>query len=210
MVRALIQDVKDEALKTTSSPKDKLRSDHQSNNETSNLEATDSKSQSLQDEKGTHELNQGSQAGEDYPQLLRTYLHRRRPVFLRQRLDQYYYPDLMNSTPREGDQVVMRQFSEDKKRLRLQADQKYIQLLEMKKELEDDEWKPETTTWQRVVKRFLKHSRAKKLAEVQSNLDRIEQLSYLDENSPVLLIDQLWMWIIDEGMLRNSSHLGLD
>jgi hypothetical protein len=49
----------------------------------------------------------------------------------------------------------------------------------------------------------LKHSRAKKLAEVQSNLDTIEQLPYLDDNSPVLIVDQLWLWIIDKGMRGN-------
>ena len=108
----------------------------------------------------------------------------------------------MNSTPREGDQVVMKQFSEDKKRLRLQADPKYMLLSDMKKELENDREKQETTTWQRVVKRFLKHRRLKKLNEVESKLDAIEQLPYLDENSPVLIIDQLWLWIIDERMLR--------
>jgi hypothetical protein len=134
-----LQDVKDEALKTSLGPKHKLRSEHRGNDETSNFQDTDPESQSIRDEEGTHELNQGAQVGEDYPQLLRTYLYRRRPGFLRQRLDQYYYQDLMNSTPRDGDQVVMRQFSEDKKRLRLQADRKYIQLSELKKELEDDE-----------------------------------------------------------------------
>jgi len=201
-MRELIQNVKDEALKTSLGPKDKLRSEHQGNDDASNFQDTDLESQSIRDEEDVHELIQGTQAGEDYPQLLRTYLYRRRPVFLRQRLDQYYYPDLMNSTPREGDQVVMKQFSEDKKRLRLQADPKYMLLSDMKKELENDREKQETTTWQRVVKRFLKHRRLKKLNEVESKLDAIEQLPYLDENSPVLIIDQLWLWIIDERMLR--------
>lgn len=199
----LIQDVKDKALKPSFGPNDMLRND-QGNDETANLEITGAKNLGIYDGEGTHELIQTTEAEEDYPQLLRRYLHRQRPVFPRLRLEEYYYPDLMNSTPRDGDQVIMRQFSEDQKCLRLQDDRKYLQLLAKKKNLESDEWTPKATIWQRVLKRFFKHSRAKKLADVEIKLCAIEQLSYVDENSPVLIVDQLWLWIIDEGIFAIS------
>jgi len=189
---------------------------------------------------------------EDYRELLRRYLYKRRPVHLRRTLDQYYYSYLADTNDRDGDQVVMRHFNEEKKSLNLEADSKYQKLLDEKKSLKEFEKqpipKPETmdeelpgqgetestpdsaslrrlsesstqvgeadavdtessvsppkaSTWEHLVNRVKAPWKRKELKEVDSKLHKIDQVLYYDDNSPVLMIDQLWLWIIDKGKI---------
>jgi hypothetical protein len=63
----------------------------------------------------TEEVNIETQdAKENYRELLRRYLFKRRPVHLRRTLDQYYYSHLADTNFRDSDQVVMRQLNEEK------------------------------------------------------------------------------------------------
>ena len=41
-----------------------------------------------------------------------------------------------------------------------------------------------------------------RLEEVKNQLFKIEQTLYRDNNSPVLMIDQLWLWVVDESLLH--------
>lgn len=137
------------------------------------------------------------EAEEDYEELLRRYLFKRRPVHLRRTLDQYYYSHLADTTFRDSDQVVMRQINENTKRLKLEADPKYKRLLEVKKKEEAIE---RTSLLPRLLKK-VSTSRPRKLKEVTSQILAIEQMPYRDGNSPVLMVDQLWLWVIDESGL---------
>jgi hypothetical protein len=186
---------------------------------------------------------------EDYRELLRRYLYKRRPVHLRRTLDQYYYSYLADTNDRDGDQVVMRQFNEDKKRLNLEADTKYQRLLREKEGLKAFENQPvprpekkyeqslpdsesaseltasrrmsesssqvagrgsidagnaaqpspSTTAWVEMVNKVIAPWKRKELKEVDNKLHKIDQVLYYDDNSPVLMIDQLWLWIVDKG-----------
>jgi hypothetical protein len=216
-------EVKYEALKTSSALNHKppvWPSEKQATNTTTNLQIINPTVQITLDEGNSPELDHvdpvNPEAEEDYLELLRRYLYKRRPVYLRQRLDQYYHPHLANIEGRDADQVVMRQFNEDRKGLKLAADRKYKQLLEERKELEGATQQvpemgyfskpiPTSTSWQRVVKKLVEHNSRKKLRDVEDKLREIEQQQYYDDNSPILMVDQLWLWVIDESLLGNVS-----
>jgi hypothetical protein len=240
-VSSMIVDVKNESLKTSPTPNDKLPlwpSEKKSKDTAPNFQITDPTGQVVPEDSKVSEVDHESldnpDAEEDYFELLRRYLYKRRPVHLRRTLDQYYYSYLADTNDRDGDQVVMRQFNEDKKTLRLEGDRKYKGLLEAKKELVDDARDsnpepesvdqqlrepnggsartPETPTWRRwVVKKFKAPSQRRKLRDVEGKLHKVDQRKYYDNNSPVLMVDQLWLWVIDEGteyMLTHSLGFG--
>lgn len=118
-------------------------------------------------------------------------------MHLRRTLDQYYYSHLADTNFRDGDQVVMRQFNENTKKLKLKDDPKYKRLQEIR---EREEEIANASFWSRTVKKA-STTRPMKLKEVTSQLLEIEQAPYRDANSPVLMVDQLWLWLIDESSL---------
>jgi hypothetical protein len=243
----MIAEVKDEAMKTTRTQKSKtpLWPNEEGGNE---------------NKTGTKDLTlETPENEEDYHELLRRYLYKRRPVHLRRTLDQYYYSYLADTNDRDADQVVMRQFNEDKKSLNLEADTKYQRLWEEKKGLQGFEKqsipKPETmddqlpdeqddtqsaseltasrpmsenssrvaerdqvgienaaqlppkvTAWEHMVNKVTAPWKRKELKEVDNKLHKIDQVLYYDDNSPVLIIDQLWLWIIDKGNLHMTFY----
>jgi hypothetical protein len=137
------------------------------------------------------------EAKEDYQELLRRYLFKRRPVHLRRTLDQYYYSHLADTKLRDGDQVVMRQLNEDKKQLKLKADSKFKNLKIIQ---EKEEEIAKSSFLPRIFKKVFSN-RPKKLDEVNSQILEIEQTPYRDSNSPILMVDQLWLWVINESLL---------
>ena len=38
------------------------------------------------------------------------------------------------------------------------------------------------------------------MKDVEGKLEKVHQQNYYDDNSPVLMIDQLWLWVIDESL----------
>jgi len=137
-------------------------------------------------------------AGENYLELLRRYLFKRRPVHLRRTLDQYYYSHLADTNFRDGDQVVMRQLNEYKKELKLKGNRDYEKLKVIQKQEQAIE---RSSFFSRIFQKAWR-SRPMKLEEVNSRLFDIEQTLYRDRNSPVLMIDQLWLWVVDESLLH--------
>lgn len=226
----MIMEVKDESLKTSPTPNDKLPlwpSETRTKDVVLNLKITDSAGQVIPEEPKTsdvdHESLDNPDAEEDYFELLRRYLYKRRPIHLRRTLDQYYYSYLADTNDRDNDQIVMRQYNEDRKALKLEGDRKYKGLLKAKEKLTDDtrdanpmaesidEQLTESdelsvgtskpTTWQWVVKKLQAPSQRKKLKDVEGKLQKVYRQKYYDDNSPVLMVDQLWLWVIDEGII---------
>lgn len=229
-VSRMIERVKDEILKTNPTPSDKLplwRSEKGANAHAPGLQITDATGQIVPEEPRTSNLDNinldNPEAEEDYFEMLRRYLFKRRPVHLRRTLDQYYYSYLADTNDRDGDQVVMRQFNEDRKRLKLKADGRYKELLETKVTLQAEVKEPDlvaelvneelfeiqqrtaptpkATLWHRVLRKFHAPKQKKKLKDVENKILKIDQKMYYDDNSPVLMIDQLWLWVIDYGSL---------
>lgn len=225
-ISGMIEEVKSESLKTKPTPNDKhplWPSERRDTGTTTELQITDPTGQTTHEEVKLQELDHvaldNPEAEEDYFELLRRYLYKRRPVDLRRTLDQYYYSHLADTNDRDRDQVVMREYNENKKNLELAASEKYKSLIEKKGELERDvkanveadlaneqmleegdssESRPKSTVWQRIIKRLLEHSRRKELEDVEAKLHELDQIPYYYDNSPVLMIDQLWLWVIDE------------
>lgn len=228
-VSSMIEEVENESLKTNPTPNDKLPlwpSERRDTGTTPGLQITDPTGQTTHEEVKLPELDHvaldNPEAEEDYFELLRRYLFKRRPMHLRRTLDQYYYSYLTDTNDRDSDQVVMRQYNEDKKNLELAASEKYKTLIDKKGELEREvkktnveadlaneqileegdssESRPKSTIWQRIIKKLLEYSRRKELKDVEAKLHKVDQRPYYDENSPVLMIDQLWLWVIDESL----------
>jgi hypothetical protein len=199
-IAALIEEVKEESQRTTGAKKNNFwpnenhhpRKSSATINHTGQPDKGKMKTQDLD-----HAMLDTPEAQEDYAELLRRYLYKRRPVHLRRTLDQYYYSHLADTNFRDGDQVVMRQLNEYKKRLQMEGDPKYIELLRIKKTEEDIS---KASLLPRIMKK-VSTSRPKNLKEIESKLNEIEQRPYRDDNSPVLMVDQLWLWVIDESLL---------
>ncbi|KAE9378683.1 hypothetical protein N431DRAFT_325760 [Stipitochalara longipes BDJ] len=199
----VISEVKEEAIKTSRTQKSKtpLWPDEKGGNDTAAAPPPNDTEGEVHTKKTqTKDLTlETPENEEDYRELLRRYLYKRRPVHLRRTLDQYYYSYLADTNDRDGDQVVMRQFNEEKKSLNLEADSKYQQLLEEKKmDTETSTSPPKPTTWEQLANKVIAPWKRKELKEVDSKLHKIDQVLYYDDNSPVLMIDQLWLWIIDK------------
>lgn len=201
-VTAMIEEVKAESQKTSGAQKNKLWPNEKDRNLTRQYSSTAGHvGQPDLRRLRTVEINEVTldtpEAEEDYYELLRRYLFKRRPVHLRRTLDQYYYSHLADTNFRDGDQVVMRQFNENTKKLKLKDDPKYKRLQDIRKREEEI---AEASFWSRTVKR-VSTTRPMKLKEVTSQLLEIEQAPYRDANSPVLMVDQLWLWVLDESSL---------
>jgi hypothetical protein len=152
-----------------------------------------------------------------YRELLRRYLFKRRPIHLRRTLDQYYYSYLADTNFRDSDQVVMRQLNEDKKELKLKSNSNYQEL----KRIRDSEQSiADSSLFSRILQEIRRNlpttleevkswsildevKSRPTLEEVKSQLDKIEQTNYWDKNNPILMVDQLWLWKLDESL----SHI---
>jgi hypothetical protein len=201
-VTATIEAVKAESQKTSGAPKNKLWPNEKDRNFTRHHSSPAihlgqfglSRLKSADVEQGVLD---SPEAVEDYYELLRRYLFKRRPVHLRRTLDQYYYSHLADTNFRDGDQVVMRQLNSNTKNLKLKDDPKYQRLLDIK---EEEEEIAKAGFLPRTIRK-ISTSRPMKLKEVNSQLLKIEQTPYRDGNSPILMVDQLWLWVIDESLL---------
>ena len=156
-------------------------------------------------------------AKENYRELLRRYLFKRRPVHLRRTLDQYYYSYLADTNFRDSDQVVMRQLNEERKKLKLESNPNYQEL----KKIKDSEQSiADSSFFSRILQKIRRSlpttleevkswsildevKSRPTLEEVKSQLVKIEQTTYWDKNSPILMVDQLWLWVLDESL----SHI---
>ncbi len=191
-VSKMIEDVKQESLKTGGDPKNNLWLAEKGPALSGRAERP--AAERLKSAEADKIVLDAPEMEENYHELLRRYLYKRRPVHLRRTLDQYYYSHLADTNTRDGDQVVMRHLNDETKNLKLRADPIYQELLDAR-----DNGYDQPTVWERVARKFSK-GHPKKLKDVDSQLLKIEQAPYRDGNSPVLMVDQLWLWIVDESL----------
>jgi len=95
----------------------------------------------------------------------------------------------------------MQQLNENKKRLKLEADPRFQELMSIKARAEEIS---NATLWTRTFAKVSKrtsNSGMKELEEVEDKLLKLRQAPYRDANSPVLMVDQLWLWVIDDSLL---------
>jgi hypothetical protein len=92
----------------------------------------------------------------------------------------------------------MRQLNEYKKELKLKGNREYKRLKLIQKQEQEIE---ESSFFSRIFQKAWR-SRPMKLEEVNSRLFEIEQTLYRDRNSPILMVDQLWLWVVDESLLH--------
>jgi hypothetical protein len=105
--------------------------------------------------------------------LLKKYLFKRWPLHLRRTLDQYYYSYLADTETRDGDQVVMRSRNH---RLKCKAD--------FTAEFIDKEEGDIAGKKRKVTSRVA---------------DTKKDVVPRDDNSPVVMVDQLWLWVVKKG-----------
>lgn len=111
-------------------------------------------------------------------ELLKKYLFKRWPLHLRRTLDQYYYSYLADTESRDGDQVVMRSRNN---RLKCKAEftAEFIKSEEGKT----------------AVKKGLTASHKASFIVARTKKDFVDR----DDNSPIVMVDQLWLWVVKEG-----------
>jgi hypothetical protein len=118
-------------------------------------------------------------------ELLKTYLYKRWPVHMRRTLDQYYYSYLADTKTRDGDQVAMR------------ARQRNLE--------EEATFSAQyvTTESEKVAREKSKKWKwgSKRNGSNGSPQTKSEDPKP-DANSPVVMVDQLWLWVVSPG----SSH----
>jgi len=112
-------------------------------------------------------------------ELLKAYLYKRWPVHMRRTLDQYYYSYLADTKTRDGDQVAMRA-RQRKLQEEAKFSAKYV-TTETEKDAKNKKKKTELKT-EKMSKKDLH----------QTKVPEPKQ----DGNSPVVMIDQLWLWVV--------------
>jgi hypothetical protein len=111
-------------------------------------------------------------------ELLKAYLYKRWPVHMRRTLDQYYYSYLADTKTRDGDQVAMRA-----RQRKLQEEAKFSAKYVTTETEKDAKNKKKTE---------LKAEKKSKKDLYQTKVPEPKQ----DGNSPVVMIDQLWLWVV--------------
>jgi hypothetical protein len=112
-------------------------------------------------------------------ELLKTYLYKRWPVHMRRTLDQYYYSYLADTKTRDGDQVAMRARGR-----KLQEEAKFSAQYV-------------TTEIEKDAKKKKKNSELQIEKKGKNGLRRTKDPGPKpDGNSPVVMIDQLWLWVL--------------
>lgn len=131
-------------------------------------------------------------------ELLRKYLFKRWPIHLRRTLDQYYYSYLADTKTRDGDQVITRVRDRELER-DTESAQDYL------KEMEKyEEGEPKSRKSSKGRKKLQGH---KKRRNASSPGDTNNDESRRDPNSPVVMVDQLWLWVVSKGNLPLLSLL---
>jgi len=111
-------------------------------------------------------------------ELLKTYLYKRWPVHMRRTLAQYYYSYLADTKTRDVDQVVIRARAR-----KLQEEAKF-----------------EKDIKKTGGKNGLGQSKNAENIKGKNDLPETkDEGSEIDENSPVVMIDQLWLWVVSPG-----------
>ena len=123
--------------------------------------------------------------------LLTKYVFKRWPLHLRRTLDQYYYSYLADTKARDGDQVVMRIWNRDLQRESEDA-AKYLQSLTKSARGAIQSKKNQENGTKQVNK-------ADKTQESEVGKVHEDPPPLKDENSPIVMVDQLWLWVIRKG-----------
>jgi hypothetical protein len=112
-------------------------------------------------------------------ELLKTYLYKRWPVHMRRTLDQYYYSYLADTKTRDGDQVAMRA-----RERKLQEEAKFSAQYV-------------NTEIEKGVQKKKKSPKPKSDKKAKNGVHRTKDpVLKPDGNSPVVMIDQLWLWVV--------------
>jgi hypothetical protein len=122
--------------------------------------------------------------------LLTKYVFKRWPLHLRRTLDQYYYSYLADTKARDGDQVVMRIWNRDLQRESEDA-AKYLQSLTKYAGGVTQSKKSQADGTKQVNRKG--KTQEPKVGKVH------EDPPLKDENSPIVMVDQLWLWVIRKG-----------
>jgi len=116
-------------------------------------------------------------------EFLKSYLYKRRPEHMRRTLHQYYYSYLADTRTRDRDQVVMRA-RHRKLRDEAKFSAKYV-TAESKKDTMNKNKKWMWRSKRNVLETFRQ----------TENEDPMP-----DGNSPVIMVDQLWFWIVSPSL----------
>ena len=112
-------------------------------------------------------------------ELLKTYLYKRWPVHMRRTLDQYYYSYLADTKTRDFDQVVMRA-----RQRKLQQEAIFSAQYVTTESEKDPKKKTKKRKWE------------SKRNDSNGSPQTKGEDPKPDANSPVVMVDQLWLWIV--------------
>ncbi|KAL5313433.1 hypothetical protein ACEPPN_019166 [Leptodophora sp. 'Broadleaf-Isolate-01'] len=151
--------------------------------------------------------------------LLQTYIGKNPPLHIRRTLDQYYYSRLKDTKLRDHDQVANRARDEDLK-FRYLTDSV----------IEFSRWCSGVREQEQIILNSQSRSAVTQdakdefveLTEAIKELDRLERLMYNSsstvkkediprvlvnervEDSPIIMVDQLWVWVLDDNTVISS------
>ena len=123
-------------------------------------------------------------------ELLKKYLFKRWPIHLRRTLDQYYYSYLADTRARDGDQVVTK----------VRNEELYLNELAIKGRYHTHTHGSQTCEKQnKKTNNHLKtHKKFSISREVPAEILK-DRKPPKDKNSPLVIVDQLWLWVLDRG-----------
>jgi hypothetical protein len=137
-------------------------------------------------------------------ELLKKYLFKRWPLHLRRTLAQSYYSYLADTRTRDNNQVPMRAQS----RKLLQENQFIEECVKMhtgkgtkQKKSKGEQRLLESSKDAAPTHRSAQKTAKKLMSESEQNFAQLSKDdSDLDDNRPVVMVDQLWLWVVSKGI----------
>lgn len=126
--------------------------------------------------------------------LLETYLYKDPPLHIRRTLDQYFYSWLDNTSRRDRDQVLSRYYSEGMKSKALAFASGY-QIA--KRRIKVIRRGTNSRNYMGIPRKAPPLAQLRVLKLLEDCVAAFEECRYQHPHSPVLIIDQLWVWVIE-------------
>jgi hypothetical protein len=157
-----------------------------------------------QEPNGTQDQSRNTKPDDNDDKLLEKYLFKRWPLHLRRTLAQSYYSYLADTRTRDNNQVPMKAQSK-----KLQQEKQFIaECVKMhtgkdtkQKKLKGEQRLPESSKDAAPTHKSPQEAAKKLMSEREQNFLQVSKDdSDLGDNRPVVMVDQLWLWVVSKGI----------
>jgi len=132
---------------------------------------------------------------DDDDELLKKYLFKRWPIHLRRTLDQYYYSYLADTRARDDDQIVMK----------VRNEELYLNELVIREKYHAHTHGHQTGGKQNKMSNDHQKTHKRHIISKETSPETsTDKTPPKDKNSPLVIVDQLWLWVLNRGLFLQT------